>query len=119
MINLKNKHADDTNKLNLEQFAKIKELQRKIDTAENDLKDKQIDKQAHKSLISTKEFNEKLKQKASITEFNLKKEFEQRFKEQQESYDRELEQSKAKVEKMLENKLKKQIQECEKRISTD
>jgi len=119
MINLKNKHTDDVNKLNLEHFSKIKDLQKKIDTTENDLKDKLIDKQAHKGLISTKEFNEKLKQKASITEFNLKKEFELKFKEQLESHEREMEQSKSKIEKMLESKLKKQVQECEKRMTTD
>jgi len=81
MINLKNKHTDDINKLNLEHFAKLKDLQKKKDSTECDLKDKLIDKQASKGLISTKEFNEKLKQKASITEFNLKKEFELKFKE--------------------------------------
>lgn len=74
--NLKNKHSDAINKLNLENFGKLKELNKKIETLESEKtnvqKEDKSDKNQNKT-FTAKDLNEKVKQKTAIIEFNLKK----------------------------------------------
>ena len=80
--------------------------------------DKVIDKSQSKSK-SLKDLNEKVKQKTSILEFNLKKDYELKLKEQTELIKTDLEKNKLTFERTTDQKLKKQIQDTEKKLISD
>jgi len=80
--------------------------------------DKVIDKSQSKS-FSVKDLNEKVKQKTSILEFNLKKDYEFKLKEQTELIKTDLEKNKLTFERTTDQKLKKQIQDTEKKLISD
>lgn len=62
----------------------IETLEAEKKTPQPAKEDKNTDKSQSKS-FTVKDLNEKVKQKTSILEFNLKKEYEQKLKEQTES----------------------------------
>lgn len=62
---------------------------------------------------SLKDLNDKIKQKTSIMEFNLKKEYENKLNESKKSYEDSFTTNKIKLEKQLESKFKKSMDETE------
>jgi len=106
----------------LENFSKIKDLKKTIETLETEKSNVQNIEKSEKNpnkTFTTKDLNEKVKQKTAIIEFNLKKEYEQKLKENNEASLSEIEKSKQTLERNTDNKIKKQMQVTEKKLNLD
>lgn len=106
----------------MENFSKIKDLKKTIETLETEKSNVQNIEKSEKNpnkTFTTKDLNEKVKQKTAIIEFNLKKEYEQKLKENTEASLSEIEKSKQTLERTTDNKIKKQMQVTEKKLNLD